>query len=114
MALNSEMGLYLDFEVTDDGIPYGCPGLETFKTEYWFGSTLFTWSALPKPNIKRFNPKNAGHYYKADPLCELNGFRDGNKLPNYRYFEIYANDQNRWVRDFYNVYEKMLANGYER
>ena len=33
MAIPSEIGLYFDFEVTDDGIPYGCPGLEKFKTE---------------------------------------------------------------------------------
>ena len=33
IALSSELGLYFDFEVTDDGIPYGCPGLEKFKTE---------------------------------------------------------------------------------
>ena len=33
MAIPSEIGLYFNFEVTDDGIPYGCPGLEKFKTE---------------------------------------------------------------------------------
>ena len=26
MALSCEMGLYYDFNVTDDGIPFGCPG----------------------------------------------------------------------------------------
>ena len=26
MALSCEMGLYYDFKVTEDGIPYGCPG----------------------------------------------------------------------------------------
>ena len=33
MAIPSEIGLYFNFEVTDDGIPYGCPGMEKFKTE---------------------------------------------------------------------------------
>ena len=33
MALQSEIGLYFDFEVTEDGIPYGCPGLESFTPE---------------------------------------------------------------------------------
>ena len=32
MALPSEIGLYFDFNVTDDGIPYGCPGFETFTS----------------------------------------------------------------------------------
>ncbi len=35
MALQSEIGLYFDFEVTDDGIPYGCPGMERFTPEFW-------------------------------------------------------------------------------
>ena len=35
MALNAEMGLYLEFNVTADGIPYGCHGLEEFKSEHW-------------------------------------------------------------------------------
>ena len=35
MALPCEIGLYFDFEVTDDGVPYGCPGFESFKPEYW-------------------------------------------------------------------------------
>ena len=29
MALPCEIGMYLDFNVTDDGIPYGCPGFNT-------------------------------------------------------------------------------------
>ena len=29
-AMSSEIGLYFDFNVTDDGIPYGCPGFEEF------------------------------------------------------------------------------------
>ena len=29
-AMPFEMGLYLDFNVTDDGIPFGCPGLDNF------------------------------------------------------------------------------------
>ena len=32
MALPSEIGLYFDFNVTADGIPYGCPGFETFTS----------------------------------------------------------------------------------
>ena len=35
MALPAEMGLYFDFEVTEDGIPFGCPGLEFFNSTYF-------------------------------------------------------------------------------
>ena len=38
MALSAEMGLYFDFKVTDDGIPYGCPGFELFKSENWLAT----------------------------------------------------------------------------
>ena len=41
MALPSEIGLYFDFEVTDDGIPYGCPGLEKFNTGNFSISKLY-------------------------------------------------------------------------
>ena len=39
MALPSEIGLYFDFEVTDDGIPYGCPGFEVFDSVHFNMST---------------------------------------------------------------------------
>ena len=35
MALPSEIGLYFGFDVTDDGIPYGCPGLEKFNQDHF-------------------------------------------------------------------------------
>ena len=35
MAIPAEMGLYFDFNVTSDGIPYGCPGFERFNPTYW-------------------------------------------------------------------------------
>ena len=35
MALPCEIGLYFDFNVTADGIPSGCPGLELFNATYF-------------------------------------------------------------------------------
>ena len=35
MALPCEIGLYFDFDVTDDGVPYGCPGLDNFNPTTW-------------------------------------------------------------------------------
>ena len=40
MTLPCEIGMYYDFEVTDDGIPYGCPGLVTFNTGNWSASNF--------------------------------------------------------------------------
>ena len=33
MALPCEIGMYFDFNVTEDGIPYGCEGLDQFTSE---------------------------------------------------------------------------------
>ena len=33
-AMSCEIGLYFDFKV-EDGIPYGCPGMETFNADHW-------------------------------------------------------------------------------
>ena len=40
MAINADIGLYLDFNVTEDGIPYGCGNLENFSPDgpNWMGS----------------------------------------------------------------------------
>lgn len=35
MAIPAEIGLYFDFNVTEDGVPYGCPGLEIFDPVHW-------------------------------------------------------------------------------
>ena len=33
--MNCEVGMYMDFKVTETGIPYGCDGLSTFNNETW-------------------------------------------------------------------------------
>ena len=37
-AISADIGLYLDFNVTADGIPYGCGNLENFSPENWMDS----------------------------------------------------------------------------
>ena len=130
MALPSEIGLYFDFEVTDDGVPYGCPGFETFKPENWntssnayislffdefkrflFADYGFTWSCLP--TVPNPDPNNGWHWKKADPNCPLNSMQvpDGS-TPLHEIFEEYAADQQKWINDFVPTLEKMLSNGY--
>ena len=70
MALPSEIGLYFDFEVTEDGVPYGCPGFETFSPEYWKTSYAAKWSRVPK--VDNPNPNTNWHWKKADPECPFN------------------------------------------
>ena len=114
MALPAEIGLYFDFKVTEDGLPYGCPGLETFHPENWNRSYQFQWSSLPKEGIEDPDPTNWRHYRTADPQCGLNTLEYplGSK-PLHEIIEEYADNQTKWVNDFIPTYEKMLANGYE-
>jgi len=93
MALSCEIGLYYDFNVTEDGIPYGCPGF----TDGWIN------------NASRI----AGHRW-ARPECPKNmmSVPDG-ATPLSTVFEEYAADQEKWYLDFVDVLEKMLGNGYD-
>ena len=99
MAINSEMGLYFDFEVTDDGIPYGCPNFDGFKTESW-RVPHHLWSK--EPGVGR-----------SDPDCPLQTLAvPEGSTPLHQIVEEYAEDQDAWIRDFIPALEKMLANGY--
>ena len=99
MAINSEMGLYFDFKVTDDGIPYGCPQFDGFNTQSW-KSNQNLWSE--KPGIGR-----------NDPECPLQTLAvPEGSTPLHQIVEEYAEDQDAWIRDFIPALEKMLANGY--
>ena len=131
MAIPSEIGLYFDFEVTEDGVPYGCPGFETFTPENWnttsrqylfyfkfltikscFSDYGFTWSCLP--NQENPDPNNPWHWKKADPDCPLNTMQiPKGSTPLHQIFEEYAADQQKWVNDFIPTLEKMLSNGYK-
>ena len=109
------MGLYFDFKVTPDGIPYDCPGLEHFKTENWLETyksgkkrKYFIHSVMPTKE----NAKFPDDYIKADPECPLNKMKVGGSDPLHEIFEEYAKDQDKWISDFIPTFEKMLANGY--
>ena len=98
MALPSEIGLYFDFNVTADGIPYGCPGLDTFYPKYWNVSYQYQWSALPKDGID--NPTVWSDYRKADPNCNLNTLQyPPDETPLHQIIEEYAESQNGYAQE---------------
>ena len=110
--MSSEIGLYFDFEVTEDGIPYGCPGFETFQAENFNTSYTFTWSTSPKRTDP--NPTDPRHWARADPDCPPNKTElPEGSTPLHLIFEEYAQDQDKWISDFIPAYEKMISNGYE-
>jgi len=109
MAIPSEIGLYFNFEVTDDGIPYGCPGLEKFNTENLHNHT-FTSSHMPK---KGLSGEQDWHWERADPQCELNTLEyPAGSTPLHQVFEEFAAENQKWVDEFVPALEKMLSNGY--
>merc|ERR1712223_22168 len=102
IALNAEMGLYREFEVTD-GIIHGCPGLEIFnKTMSDTSKKTTVWS-------------KGEDGWNGEPRCEKQRLEEppGSGEPLHTIFEEYADDQAAWMRDYVPAMEKMLANGYE-
>ena len=127
MALSCEMGMYYDFQVTEDGIPYGCDGLNYFNTDSWFlkrkngnSGKRLTWSSTLKDGVKWVRPFDSpegpklGQFVRSEPLCGMNRMDDGFGNELHTVFEEYAKDQDAWLKDFFPAYEQMLANGYSR
>ena len=140
MALNAEMGLYREFNVTADGIPYGCHGLEEFKSEHWLDVNhlgnrcklqckqtaenakniisvrkTFAWSVKPtREDLPIDNGPVLDEWIKDQPECPLNKLRVGGSRPLNKNFELFASDQDKWVEVFIPTFEKMMANGYKR
>merc|ERR1712137_726467 len=105
IALNAEMGLYREFEVTD-GIIHGCPGLEIFN------------GSMTDPTHKDYNKEGwslGEDNWKGEPRCEKQRLEEppGSGDPLHLIFEEYADDQAAWMRDYVPAMEKMAANGYE-
>jgi len=88
--LSPDMGLYLDFKVDGDGRPVGCPGLDT--NSRWLANRDFMSSPV---------------------RCEKNQAPAGDGSSMAEVMELYARDQDTWVKDFMTVFLKMLQNGVE-
>merc|ERR1719266_1323480 len=101
IALNAEMGLYKDFKVDDDGVIFGCRGLEIFNTTMR-GTANHVWSTPP------------GEWGPYEPECgkQMIEYPAGSGEPLYSIFEEYAAKQQNFVHDFVIAMEKMTANGY--
>eukprot|EP00928_Gymnodinium_smaydae_P036797 TRINITY_DN2566_c0_g1_i7.p1 TRINITY_DN2566_c0_g1~~TRINITY_DN2566_c0_g1_i7.p1 ORF type:complete len:543 (-),score=76.55 TRINITY_DN2566_c0_g1_i7:287-1816(-) len=101
--LNSDMGLYLNF-TTNDGIPDGCPGLENFNVDAFKKDWRFT-----TPRVPVDNP--TGDVWDWTN-CGKNEHKDPDDKPMYQIIEEYADDNDKFLDDFFPTYQKMLANGY--
>merc|ERR1719232_1724602 len=94
MALPCEMGLYFEFQNRGNGFPTGCPGFANFDGTNWQ-----TWSSI--------------NWVKADPQCNLQSLSlPASDNSTSWYMREYAVNQDRFIRDFVAVFDKMLSNGY--
>ena len=96
MMMNAEAGLYFKFDVNDAGIPINCPGFENFNMDAW------TARGGTKDPIRRA--------YNMD--CPLNdrSLPETDK-PVSEIIKDYAADQQQWVGEFIDAFEKMTRNG---
>jgi hypothetical protein len=101
IALNVEMGLYRDFEVTD-GVIHGCPGLEIFNETMTEDNGKPVWSG-PSGKYNQGQQPDCGLQQLSEP--------EGSQ-PLYQIMEEFANNQTSWINDFYGALEKMMQNGY--
>ena len=100
MAMNCEMGLYKDFEVTD-GVIHGCEGLEHFNASMALNDGEAVWSMAP------------GKEGRQEPLCKLQTLEEPTgSQPLHKIIEEFAADQSSWVNQFIPTMEKMMRNGY--
>jgi len=113
--LSTDMGLYLDFDVQEDGKPTGCNGLGRFTEEY-----LDLQEASPQRNgYSEINGSWQSHIgYTPDGVpkwgqeCPLNEWKEDGGSKLHELVEMYADDETEWIKDFFGAMEKMLANGY--
>ena len=82
------------------GYPGGCPGLDLMPFDGNYSSYWEMWSNIPEG-------------VKADPQCPLQTLSvPSSDNPTSWYMETYAREQHLWMRDFAEVLDKMMVNGY--
>mmetsp|Transcript_135658 Transcript_135658/g.220755 ORF Transcript_135658/g.220755 Transcript_135658/m.220755 type:complete len:547 (-) Transcript_135658:264-1904(-) len=101
--LNTDMGLYLDFDVDADGYPRNCSGLEDFEKNHVVTRTR---EGVPV--------REAWQSFRwAWQGCGKQEFRHPRGArPLYQYVDEFARDQRRWLDAFIPAMEKYLEKGY--
>lgn len=93
-AMNSEIGLFFNFNVSSGGIPVGCPG---FTANRWGDQG----GQITKKALTQFEARCGHNMRSADNIG----------TPVSSFMQLYAQDQDKWVKDYILAHEKMLRNG---
>lgn len=99
-ALPAEMGLYLDFNLSQTKLPTGCPGLKHFTADHFKNGYHETWSGA-----------EIGQTGETECLKQSYAL-PSTSTPLSTIVEEYADNQATWLHDFVPALEKMLTNGY--
>ena len=91
--LSSDVGFYLKWEEDVNGYPRGCDAFKDLKHD---------WNWLYK--FGKFDRK-AG--------CPKQDMQDGYGKELWETVEMYADNQEKWIKDFVKVWDKMDKNGCE-
>ena len=100
IALNCELGLYLNFTVTN-GLVSGCPGLEHFNASMQANDGM---DVVSKERANGpYGQPGCGKQTLAEPV---------GSTPTSQIMDLYANSQSTWINDYIPTMEKMMRNGY--
>ena len=89
------MGFYFKWNITENGLPSGCPGFQY------------------KDSGKEMTNDQFRNKLLIVPDCPKQDLDDGSGKELWKSVEDFADDQELWIEEFVEVFEKMQCNGYE-
>ena len=137
--MNTDMGLYLKFDATEgdangfgNGRPSGCPGLERedwLKNDKWRKGLVYekeprlehyTDEGYLDYTSRKMNGRYISHSRHSTVIpgnrysgCNLNDDVAENGQKWHEIVEDYASDNDAFIQDFTDVFQKMMENGYQ-
>ena len=86
--LSTDIGFYLSWDVTEDGLPTGCGAFEgmTHKSNFYKNNTRVTANC---------------------PLQTIRDQKNGKGMKLHKRVEFYADNQEEWLKDFFDVFDKL-------
>jgi hypothetical protein len=104
---SSDMGMYYDFHVDEQGFPYGCADLD------WAQFVGFGNATPRNPGIGNRNYLKARTNFNVDHGCNLQPHAEPpGSQPLHEIVEEFADDKQAFMDVFVHSMAKMLANGY--
>ena len=94
----------MKWETDELGYPVGCEAFEDMDQPWKWNLIFKNKDGLKKESGKVRNERPAG--------CPLQDMDDGHGTEMWKTVEMYANDQELWIKDFVDVWSKMNVNGY--